>query len=159
MCKQYSRRNRLPLLQTGTCLLLLCLSGSITRSQPSHSQQEGSLSFQPVAAFQKNPKRPLNCAVVRWNKGPEKPVLTLICPPEEVFAPLRVVFGLSWSQPTDIPPQVGNVTLSPGDLVRFRLDSKDAHVLVPVRRAVDRQTERGWLRFTAVVQVGLVTEP
>ena len=45
----------------------------------------------------------IKCSVVEWNNALPKPALTLLCPPEEIFAPLRVCIKLSWLKPEDVP--------------------------------------------------------
>src|SRR3989442_3963268 len=41
----------------------------------------------------------IQCSVADWKNTAPKPVLTLLCPPQEVFAPLRVYLKLSSLKP------------------------------------------------------------
>jgi hypothetical protein len=48
-------------------------------------------------------KTDVSCSVAEWNGAPAKPTLTVICPPEEIFAPLHVYLKVSWLRAEDVP--------------------------------------------------------
>jgi hypothetical protein len=39
-----------------------------------------------------DPTTDIKCAIVQWTAEPPRPALIVVCPPEDVFAPLRIYF-------------------------------------------------------------------
>lgn len=93
----------------------------------------------------------VKCAVVAWNVAPPKPVLTLVCPPEEVFAPLRVYFKLSWAASGDIPSNYLNILAAPKALTKLHWTRTELHVWLPIKGEGGGKVETKWVIFTEVV--------
>ncbi len=93
----------------------------------------------------------VKCAVVAWNVAPPKPVLTLVCPPEEVFAPLRVYFKLSWAASGEIPSNYLNILAVPKALAKLHWTRTELHVWLPIKGEGGGKIETKWVIFTEVV--------
>ena len=93
----------------------------------------------------------VKCSVVEWNVTMPRPVLTLVCPPEEVFAPLRVYFKLSWAMPKDIPSNYLNILAPPRAQTKLHWTRAELHVLLPIKGEGGGKAETKWVIFTEVV--------
>ena len=56
----------------------------------------------------------IDCVVAEWRPTTARPVLTLMCPPNNVFSPLRVLIKLSWMKPEDFPVDPEHILAPPG---------------------------------------------
>jgi hypothetical protein len=93
----------------------------------------------------------IKCSVLEWNTGLPKPILTLVCPPEEVFAPLRVYFKLSWATPEDVPSDYLAIVATPRGQMKFHWTRDELHVLLPIKREGREKRQVKWVVFTEVV--------
>ena len=97
---------------------------------------------------------PLSCSVVKLDKDNNMPVLHLICPARQIFAPLRVYMQLSWNELKEMPQQFDDGPLP--QIVKLRSN----HSEVDVQMNVDENGTRRqrWVAFTNLVGLGLVQE-
>ena len=100
----------------------------------------------------------IQCSVVDWNKAPPKPALTLLCPPEEVFAPLRVYIKLSWLKPKDVPDNASHILAPPKTQTKLRTSKKAASVWLKVSGNAEEQPQAKWVSFNSLVDVALLTQ-
>jgi hypothetical protein len=91
----------------------------------------------------------MKCAVVEWNAAPPKPSLILVCPPDEVFAPLRVYFKLCWKRTEDIPDDFQHLIVPPKSLAKFYWTSAYQYrVQLKTERKKGGSPRTEWVNFT-----------
>jgi len=127
-------------------------------SQPSNEEN-----FLPAGSGQPMTLKPkdlpdIQCSVVEWNSAPPKPALTLLCPPEEVFAPLRVYIKLSWLKPEDVPDNAVSIVASPKTHTKLRTSKKAAWVRLKVSGNPEEKPQEKWVSFNGLADVALLTE-
>jgi hypothetical protein len=98
----------------------------------------------------------VDCVVQRWKGDGPKPVLTLLCPPGQVFAPLRVLIKLSWMKPEDAPVNPIDILALPGAATKIRTCKTAALVWLQVRKREGGQPQSVWVSFNGVVDVALL---
>jgi len=97
----------------------------------------------------------VECTVVQWSETP-KPVLTLLCPPKEVFAPLRIVIKLSWLKPEDAPVKPAAISVVPGTLTKLHTNKTVATVWLSIKEEGKDQAQAKWVSFNGVADVALL---
>jgi hypothetical protein len=98
----------------------------------------------------------IDCIVAEWRSTAVRPVLTLICPPNSVFSPLRVLIKLSWMKPDDFAVNPEHILARPRTPTKIRTNKTAAQIRLPVNESgKPRDT---WIGFTAVVDVALLKE-
>ena len=97
----------------------------------------------------------VDCTVVQWSETP-KPVLTLLCPPQEVFAPLRIVIKLSWLKPEDAQVKLSSISVVPGALTKLHTSKTSATVWLSVKEEGKDQPQAKWVSFNGVADVALL---
>jgi hypothetical protein len=97
--------------------------------------------------------RDLKCSVVQWTSEPPRPALVVVCPPEEVFAPLRLFFKLSWRQDADVPGNFQALLAQPKIETKMHwTDRGDYHILLQVEGKHGR-SDRKWIHFNDLIGV------
>jgi hypothetical protein len=109
--------------------------------------------FKPIDAS-------ITCSVVKYDVDDLMPVLHLLCPGPQVFAPLRVHLTLTWKSATEVPEEIKRMLVdrSSNSLVKFKSRPGESKVELTLHDAADTQSLKEWVRFTKV-QVGLVVPP
>jgi len=150
------------LLLAGMSLILAYLAAPRPiLSQSKHKEQiEGSLL--PATTREPLTVKPLDmqdidCMVAQWQPTPTKPVLTLICPPTAVFAPLRVLIKLSWMKTEDVPVNPEHILAPAGTPTKIRTDKSAALIWLQVDNKGKRESRGTWIGFNAVVDVALLS--
>jgi len=116
----------------------------------SHSQSGKAVEFTPSDTS-------ISCSVVRYDKKDAKPVLHLLCPEEQVFAPLRVHLKLSWNDIKEIPSNLEHMLVDIGGLAQFKSKMGNTEVKLRLREQADSHSFTKWIKFT-MVTVGLVKQ-
>jgi hypothetical protein len=99
----------------------------------------------------------LKCAVEEWIDANPKPSLVLVCPPDEVFAPLRLYFKLSWKQEADVPANL-RIIAEPKSMIKMRWNSQgDYQVWLPIERK-EHKRQPEWVSFNNLVAVYVKSE-
>lgn len=99
----------------------------------------------------------IDCVVAEWRPTATRPVLTLICPPNAVFAPLRVLIKLSWMKSEDVSVEPEQILALEGSPTRIRTNKAAAQVWLQVNLKGERKPRSTWVGFTAVVDVALLS--
>jgi hypothetical protein len=99
----------------------------------------------------------VSCSVVRWKNDPATPTLAVICPPQNVFAPLHVYLKLSWLKPEDVPFSARGIAATEKTLIRIRTKKSIAWVWVGVQERPDAVPRSTWVAFNGVVDMALLT--
>jgi len=99
----------------------------------------------------------VDCVVAQWDLAGSKPVLTLICPPQAVFAPLRVLLKFSWMKSQDAPVDPKQILARAGALTKVRTNRNSVLIWL---RVSDRKGEaqESWVAFNAVVDVAMLPD-
>jgi hypothetical protein len=96
----------------------------------------------------------LKCSVVDWSAGPSKPSLVVVCPPEEVFAPLRLYLKLSWKHDEDVPHDFQTFVAQPNSETKINWTPQgDYHVLLKTERKNGRRGRPEWINFNDLAGV------
>jgi len=101
----------------------------------------------------------VSCSVVEWKVGGPMPTLTVLCPPDDVFAPLHVYLKLSWLKPEHIPASVRNVMVTTKTPIRLRTNKSATWVWLELREKQGDAPRRTWVAFNGVADVALLTLP
>lgn len=104
----------------------------------------------------------VECQVMEWAKGSGGSAvgtLTLLCPPPQVFSPLRVLIKLSQLRHQEKPPAEVSDTLLivPGEKTRLRTRKESAFVYLN-SLDTDGKSHKTWIPFTAVEDVALLSQ-
>lgn len=97
----------------------------------------------------------VECTVVQWLETP-KPVLTLLCPPNEIFAPLRIIIKLSWLKPEDAPVKPSAISVVPGTLTKLHTNKTVATVWLSIKEEGKDLPQARWVSFNGVADVALL---
>ena len=98
----------------------------------------------------------VNCSVVKYESALARPMLHLICPEQQVFAPLRVHLMLTWRQLTEIPPAMRSMLVDTSRVVRFKSPEPGiSSVELTFQDPKDSRSVKQWITFNDV-NVGLV---
>ncbi len=142
-------------------LWILCSSGQAQEKPPA----ERSAQFLPSSLGEPFTVVPIDmpdveCQVLEWNKklnSAAGPSLTLLCPPEQIFAPLRVLIKLSWldQDKKEAPMDPEKLLVVPGEKTRLRTRKESAFVQLDLLEA-NGKAQKHWVPFTAVADVALI---
>jgi hypothetical protein len=103
-------------------------------------------------------KSALKCELVEWVNEAPKPILTIACPPQDVYAPLRIYFGFSWERAEEVPPNAGQILVTPKTLTRVHFSSNQALIWLKVSEKGEKPREQ-WVQFTAITRIGISSGP
>jgi hypothetical protein len=98
----------------------------------------------------------ISCSVAKYDSAAARPVLHLICPERDVFAPLRVHLTLSWKDVAQIPLTMRSMLVDTNRVVRFKstkVGESSAELTLQAPNA--SRSIKEWIKFTDV-NVGLV---
>ncbi len=98
----------------------------------------------------------VDCAVLQWNEhSSDAPILTLLCPPSQIFAPLRVLVKLTWRDEEQAPVDSEKLLIAPGEKTRLRTRKDRALIQLTVLDNKGRP-RKTWVSFTGVADVALL---
>ena len=103
--------------------------------------------------------RALKCKLVDWKNEAPNPVLTFACPPESVYAPLRIYFVFSWERSEEMPINAGNIVAAPKSLTRVDFRQTEAMIWLKVSENGEKKLRDQWVRFTSITKIGVSFEP
>jgi hypothetical protein len=94
----------------------------------------------------------INCGIIEWDDSPPKPVLTVVCPPPEIFTPLRVFLKFSWIDAKDVPKDAAKVVAAPKTGTKILLDRANIKVFLKVSKGSEdsAKEKEKWLAFNAL---------
>ena len=98
----------------------------------------------------------IDCTVAQWAPASKRSVLTLICPPNTVFSPIRVLIKLSWMKPGDAPISPERILAPVGTVTKIRTKNTLAEIWLPVEKDRKDTSRQSWVGFNAVVDVALL---
>ena len=98
----------------------------------------------------------LDCSIQKWNAAVPKPTLTLLCPPQDVFAPLHLYLKLSWLTAEEMPSYAANIVAPGNTLTKIRMKKTIALLRLRVTEKQGEPARPRWVPFTGVVDVGLL---
>ncbi len=102
----------------------------------------------PVARVNTDRTADLKCAVVEWNGNPPRPSLVVVCPPEEVFAPLRLYLKLSWKRDEDVPRDFQSFIAQANTQTKVNWTPRgDYRVLLKTEHKNGRSGQPAWVDF------------
>lgn len=101
----------------------------------------------------------VSCAVVRYEPSELQPILHLLCPSPEIYAPLYVHLALTWSEPTEVPQDMRNMLVQPDSPAKFKSINGNARAELTLYNAQRTRSQKEWVEFTRISNVGLVLIP
>jgi hypothetical protein len=100
----------------------------------------------------------VSCAVVKYDSTVSRPVLHLLCPGPDVFAPLRVHLSLTWKNENEMPAIMRSLPVDISRSVNFKSRPGVSRVELRFQDPQARRSIKEWITFTEV-NVGLVVPP
>jgi hypothetical protein len=98
----------------------------------------------------------VSCSVAKYDSTAARPILHLICPERDVFAPLRVHLTLSWKDVAQIPLSMRSMLVDTNRAVRFKSRGiGDSSAEITLQDPNAPRSIKQWIKFTDV-NVGLV---
>jgi hypothetical protein len=104
-------------------------------------------------------KPDVSCSVVEWSAEPAKPTLTVLCPPEEVFAPLHIYLKVSWLKADDVPAYARMIRAPARTPTKLRTNKTAVWMWLGVQEKQDAPPRKKWVAFSGVVDVALLSLP
>jgi hypothetical protein len=98
----------------------------------------------------------IKCSVVEWETGSPKPALTVVCPPPEVFSPLRVFLKFSWVDASDVPKEAAKVVAEPKTATRIQLGKGSVRAFLKISRDADSLSKEKWVAFNSLQSFAIV---
>jgi hypothetical protein len=141
--------------------LLACLAwyGVCTSAQETSVHGGATLLPPPTGdAFTLVPKdmQDITCAVLKWKDEPSLPTLAIICPPQDIFAPLHIYLKLSWLTPDDVPSSAHRITAMASSITKMRTNKSTAWLWLDVREEQGAASHKTWVGFNAVEDLALL---
>jgi hypothetical protein len=97
----------------------------------------------------------ISCAVVKYDSTLALPILHLLCPGPDIFAPLRVHLTLTWKDVSEMPFVMKSMLVDPSKSVKFKSKAGDSRAELTLHDPQQTHSTKQWVSFTAV-NVGLV---
>ncbi len=97
----------------------------------------------------------VSCSVVKYDNSQPKPILHLLCPGPQVFAPLRVHLSLTWKEISDIPAKLQHMLVRTDALVKFKSRHGQSKAELTISDPQAGGSAKEWVSFNSVA-VGLV---
>ena len=152
---------RTMLLLAGSSVVAVCLLTPRSAFGQSEHQAENPPYFLPSTVGEPLTITPIDmedidCVVAEWQPAARMPVLTLICPPNVVFSPIRVLIKFSWMKLSDIPARPDHILASSGMPTKIRTTKAAVQIWLPVDIKAKGEGRQSWIPFNAVVDVALL---
>ncbi len=98
----------------------------------------------------------IKCAVVRWEfPASGTPRLTILCPPAEIFAPLRIYVQLGWKTAAGVPDECLRIIAPSGTMTKMRTSLAGVAVWLKVGPESEGTPRTKWVSFDMLVGVAL----
>lgn len=142
-----------------SCLLALSPPLGLTQSLGSQEKH----SFLPSTTGDPLTVKPIdlpdvNCTVVTFDKTVPEPVLTLLCPPQSIFAPIRVYLKMSWKDSGNVPDVYQDVAVQNNTSTKLRTSKASALVWLKTKKS-NEDFQYEWVPFNGVVDFALIVDP
>ena len=172
-----------PTLTKGAMLLLSLAGWAIpyaagqVHGDPQYPDQAAHVSMQPNTRetsslddfWQKklNPFKPGNairpsdikCSIIEWETSPPKPALTVVCPPPEVFSPLRVFLKFSWMDAKDVPKEAAKVVAEPKAATKIQLGKGSVRAFLKISKEASSPGKEKWVAFNSLQSFAIIPAP
>ncbi|HSM86686.1 MAG TPA: hypothetical protein VLT16_11065 [Candidatus Limnocylindrales bacterium] len=97
----------------------------------------------------------VSCSVVSYDVQQLRPVVHLLCPGPQIFAPLRVHLALSFKNDGDIPDAMRHMLVDVNSQVKFKSRPGDSRAELTLHDPRQTRSLKTWITFSQV-KVGLV---
>ena len=101
----------------------------------------------------------IKCSVVEWETGSPKPALTVVCPPPEIFSPLRVFLKFSWVDAKDVPKEAAKVVAEPKTATKIQLGKESVRAFLRISKEADNPSKEKWFAFNSLQSFAIVPAP
>lgn len=99
----------------------------------------------------------IGCSVLKWKEQSSTPTLAILCPPQNIFAPLHVYVRLSWLKPEDVPSSAHEITAQTSSLTKIRTNQSAIWVWLDLRERQGVPSHKAWVVFNAVEDFALLS--
>lgn len=158
------------------CVISLLFPSSliVAQGRPADLQHKPAYQLSAPAASPSLPRHALNgkweveefkptdasvtCSVVQYDTSQPKPILHLLCPGPQIFAPLRVHLALTWKEVAEVPSAMRNMLVDLNSLVKFKSKPGNSKAELTLHNPQDTESLKEWVSFTRI-NVGLVLNP
>jgi hypothetical protein len=97
----------------------------------------------------------ITCSVIKYDVTSSMPILHLLCPGPQIFAPLRVHLTLTFADIKEIPNDMRNMLVDFSKAVKFKAKKGESQAELTLHAKEDTQMQTKWVKFTKV-NVGIV---
>jgi hypothetical protein len=101
----------------------------------------------------------IKCSIIEWETTPPKPALTVVCPPPEIFSPLRVFLKFSWVDAKDVPKEAAKVVAEPKTATKIQLGKGSVRAFLKISKEADSPTREKWVAFNSLQSFAIVPAP
>ena len=101
----------------------------------------------------------IKCSIVEWETSPPKPALTVVCPPPEIFSPLRVFLKFSWVDAKDVPREAAKVVAEPKTATKIQLGKGSVRAFLKISKDAESLSKEKWVAFNSLQSFALVPAP
>jgi hypothetical protein len=99
----------------------------------------------------------ISCQVIAWDlESKPFPQLTLACPPEGTYTPIRIYLVLSWANKGDLPEGWSRITESAKYRAKARQARGGIEVQLQCRDTRGKKSQREWILFTRMVRQAII---
>ena len=137
-----------------SCLFGNCIMGDYTAAALPSVPVKGKWQVEDF----KTSDASVSCAVVKYDSTLTRPILHLLCPGPDVFAPLRVHLTLTWKNVSEIPSVMKSMLVDMSRSVKFKSRPNGSKAELTFENPRDTRSLKQWITFTEV-NVGLVLPP
>jgi len=101
----------------------------------------------------------IKCSIIEWETSPPKPALTVVCPPPEIFSPLRVFLKFSWLDAKDVPKDAAKVVAEPKAATKIQLGKGTVRAFLKMSKEADTAAKEKWVAFNSLQSFAIVPAP
>ena len=101
----------------------------------------------------------IKCSIIEWDTSPPKPALTVVCPPPEIFSPIRVFLKFSWVDAKDVPKEAAKVVAEPKMGTKIQLGKGSIRAFLKVSKEADSPSKDKWVAFNSLQSFAIVPVP
>jgi hypothetical protein len=93
----------------------------------------------------------VSCGVVKYEVTDLKPTVHLLCPAQEIYAPIRVHLTLTWKSIEEVPSVLRTMYVDLTQVVKFRsAPGQDPSAELTLEEAQKTHPQKQWIHFSKV---------
>ena len=100
----------------------------------------------------------IECSIQEWSSARPLPFLKLLCPPQAVYAQVRVYLRLSWLKPQDVSKDVDKIITRTRQSTMIRASGTGVKVRMEISGEKGHPPQARWVDFNGVADIALITD-